>query len=204
MPVLINFKICDNAKECNGVASCPTGALFWDKNKKSVGIDNDKCISCDICENACMVHAIKVAHSDEEYTKYQKEIDDDPRKIADLYLDRYGAQPILPAFLIKESQFETAIAESGKITAIEIFENEGIMCMLRSIPIRDLFDGMDIKYHKMEIATDSKLMKKYEIDKLPSLLFFREGKLLGKVEGYFEEKDKEILKDKVAKILDLS
>lgn len=30
MPVLINFKICDNAKDCSGIAVCPTGALSWE------------------------------------------------------------------------------------------------------------------------------------------------------------------------------
>ena len=31
MSVLINFKICDNAEECDGVRVCPINALYWDK-----------------------------------------------------------------------------------------------------------------------------------------------------------------------------
>ena len=30
MAVLVNFKICDNAKECGGITVCPTGALSYD------------------------------------------------------------------------------------------------------------------------------------------------------------------------------
>ena len=41
MAVLINFKICDNAKECGGIAVCPTGALSYDDEKESIVIDND-------------------------------------------------------------------------------------------------------------------------------------------------------------------
>ena len=40
MPVLINFKICDNAKECGGIAVCPTGAISYVENKESLVIDN--------------------------------------------------------------------------------------------------------------------------------------------------------------------
>ena len=36
MPVLINFKICDNAKECGGIEVCPTGALSYDDENKSI------------------------------------------------------------------------------------------------------------------------------------------------------------------------
>ena len=34
MSVLINFKICDNAKECGGISICPTGALKWNEEKE--------------------------------------------------------------------------------------------------------------------------------------------------------------------------
>jgi len=200
MPVLINFKICDNASECNGIAECPTGALSWDKKNKTVLIDNSKCISCGICEKSCMVNAIRVARNEEEYKIFKKEIDDDPRKVADLYLDRYGAQPILPAFLIKGKDFLKEVEGSAKLVAAEIFENEGIMCMLRSIPLKDLFKGIDIKYRKVE--SNENIIKKYKIKKLPALLFLKDGKLLGKIEGYFETSEIDDFKKKIGEIID--
>ena len=42
MAVLINFKICDNAKECGGIDVCPTGALSWNDVDSKIEIDNDK------------------------------------------------------------------------------------------------------------------------------------------------------------------
>jgi len=200
MPVAINFKICDNAEECNGITVCPTGAISWDKKKETIVIDNDKCVSCGICEKSCMVNAIHVAKTDEEFEKIKKDIEEDSRKVADLYLDRYGAMPILPAFLIEEDKFDLEVLKATKLTAVEIFEEEGIMCLLKSIPITELFKDMDIKFRKMEIK-NKKFLDDNGIKETPALLFFDNGKLIGKIEGYFENEEKEILKNKISEIL---
>jgi NAD-dependent dihydropyrimidine dehydrogenase PreA subunit len=197
MPVLINFKICDNAKECNGIDVCPTGALSWDEKEKTIVIDNRKCISCGLCEKACMVGAIRVAKTDEEYEKIKKEIDEDPRKIADLFVDRYGAMSIEPAFLIPKGRFDLEVLEATKPTVLEVFNNDSIKCLRFSIPIKELLGDYDIKYRRLEIKKDSPVLKKYKVDKLPSLLFFKNGKLKGKIEGYYDFKKKEILKRKI-------
>ena len=50
MSVLVNFKICDNAKECGGVEVCPVGAFSWNDEEETIVLDNEKCISCGLCE----------------------------------------------------------------------------------------------------------------------------------------------------------
>ena len=199
MPVLINFKICDNAKECNGIAVCPTGALSWDDEEKIIKIDNEKCINCRKCEEACMVDAIYVAKNEKEHQKMQKEIDADPRKRVDLFVDRYGAEPIHPAFLISDNKFQLEVLESDKLVAVECFDENSIMCLLKSIPIKELLSGYSLKFRKLEIRKE--LIGKLKIKKLPALLFFQGGKCLGKVEGYFENKQKGVLAKKVEAIL---
>lgn len=185
MAVLINFKICDNAKECNGIAVCPTGALSWDNKKKSIRINNKKCISCGKCQKACGVEAIKVAKNEKQYIKLKKEIDDDPRKATDLFIDRYGAQPVTPLFLVAEDEFSLAALESKKTVMVEFFNNASIQCLLRSIAIKELVGGLEINYEKLELKT-SKLMKKYKISELPALLFFKDCELIGKIEGFYD------------------
>jgi ferredoxin len=200
MPVLINFKICDNAKECNGIEVCPTGALSWDETKKAIKIDNSRCISCGKCEKACMVHAIRVARNQKEYERIRKEIDEDPRKVSDLFIDRYGAQPVHPAFLIPKDKFALEVLESNKIAVVELFNDDSIMCLLRSIPIKELFKDADIKYRKMEVR-DNSMLEKYGVRKLPALLFFSSGKLLGKIEGYYDSGRKGNIIKKIGRII---
>ena len=199
MPVLINFKICDNAKECGGILECPTGALIWDEKTKGIKINNKKCISCKKCVSTCPVDAIFVAKNEKEYQEIEKEIEADTRKRADLFIDRYGAQPIHPAFLISEKEFQGEVLDVGKLTVVEFFDDDSIMCLLRSISIKDLLGNYPAEYRK--IMTGKELAKKCKIKKLPALLFFEKGKLLGKIEGYYENKQKAKLCEKIGIIM---
>ncbi len=200
MPVLINFKICDNSEDCSGIDVCSTKAFHWDEKKKTIVVDESKCTLCGMCEKACPVDAIRVARTKEEYKKIKKEIDEDPRKVSDLFIDKYGAQPIHPAFLIPQNKFGIQVLKSTKLVGLELFNNSSIRCLLRSIVIKDLFDGIDIKYRKME-AKDNSLVKKYDVKELPCLLFFKDGKLIGKIEGYYETDKEGELKERIKKII---
>ena len=178
MSVLINFKICDNSEDCDGISACPIMAFYWDRGKKTIAVDNSKCNNCGRCEEACPVDAIRVARTDEEYEKIKKGIEEDSRKVSDLFVDRYGAQPISSAFLIPEDKFEIQILRSTKPAVVEFFSDDSIQCLLRSIPVKELFRGLDIKYRKMDVKGKS-LIEEYDIKKLPALLFFRDGRLAG-------------------------
>lgn len=200
MAVLINFKICDNSKDCSGIEVCPAGAFYWDEKQKTITVDNTKCISCGRCEKACPVEAIKVARTKKEYKKIKKEIEKDPRKASDLFMDRYGAQPILSSFLIPQNKFNIQILESTKLAVVELFNHDSIKCLLYSIPIKELFKNFDIKYRKIELKDDS-ILKKYKIKKTPSLLFFKNGILIGKIEEYYKIGQERELKLKIKEIV---
>ncbi len=194
MSVLVNFKICDNAKECGGIAVCPTGALSWNEKKGTIEINNEKCISCGLCEKECSIGAIAVAKNEAEYNKIQKEIDEDIRATKDLFVDRYGAVAISDFFKIELKNINDKIKKNC-ITLIEIYNPDIAECLLKSIPIKDLTKNLpkDTLYYKIE---SDKVIDEYEIKELPSLLIFKNGKHIGNIEGYFSNDEKEkIIKD---------
>lgn len=198
MAVLVNFKICDNAKECGGIEVCPTGALSWDEENETIKIDNEKCISCGSCEQNCPIGAIRVAYDDEEYKKISKEIEEDPRTTKDLFVDRYGAAPLSEFFMIEEKDLNKKIGNG--ITLVECYEDDSIQCLLKSIPIKDITSNMpkDTMFYKVE--ANEELKKKYNINELPTLLLFKNGNLLGKIEGYYQVEQKEELINKINEI----
>jgi len=201
MAVLINFKICDNSKDCSGITVCPFKAFYWNEDKKTIAVDNKKCRGCGKCEKACPVGAIKVARTEEEYQRIKKEIDEDPRKVSDLFVDRYGAEPLDPAFLIPKTKFFVQILEATQMAVVEFFSRDSIKCLLHSISIKELFSGVKVKYRKIEVGESDPLLKEYKTTRLPSLLFFKDGHLEGKIEGYYDSRKKGTLAKKINEII---
>lgn len=200
MSVLINFKICDNAKECGGVAICPTGAITFDEEKETLVIDNSKCISCGQCENECPIGAIRVAKDETEYKKIKEEIDNDPRKTKDLFVDRYGAAPLSEFFMIEAEEIEQKL-DTDKIVLIELYNDDSIQCLLKSIPIKELVKDLPDTTTFYKAESKKVIEEKYEIKELPALLVFDKGNLSGKIEGYYTDNNKQEIIEKIKSII---
>lgn len=197
MPAIINFKICDNSTECGGLAVCPVKAITWDSKNKTLITDESKCINCGLCVNACPVGAIKVATGkDLEFIK--EEYKKDKRKTSDLFVERFGAESTDKRAVVSEAYFQSLI-DKKETMAIELFNSDSIMCLIKSIPIRELFKKGTL-YNKVDTTSSQVLVNQYKIKELPCLLFFKEGKLVDKIEGYFETTQKKELLAKIKKI----
>ena len=192
MAVLINFKICDNDKACGGVAVCPTGAIYYDEEKETLAIDNEKCISCGMCEKECPIGAIKVAKDEREYEILKKQIEEDPRRTKDLFVDRYGATPLSEFFMLESEEVANKI-NSKNIVLIEFYNDDSIQCLLKSIPIKELIKDFpeSTQFYKVEISET--LTNEYQIKELPAIVAFENGRMIGKIEGYIDEDNKEKL-----------
>lgn len=200
MAVLVNFKICDNAKECGGVAICPTRAISFDEEKGSLVIDNDKCISCGLCEKECPIGAISVAKNEKEYYKIKEMIENDPRTTKDLFVDRYGAAPLSEFFMIESKDIDKKVT-NNEIVLIELYNDDSIQCLLKSIPIKELIKDLPDSTLFYKSECDSKMEEKYKIEQLPALLIFEKGTLLGKIQGYYTNDEKQIILEKIKSII---
>jgi len=202
MPILINFKICDNSPDCNGIRACKFGALVFNEQKQTLEIDNEKCVSCGACVNACEVFAIKLAKTKAEYDKMQKEIDDDPRTIKDLIAERYGGTPLQgEEWVWDKSHFDLRVLKSKlKPRIVEFNTEDTIECLIKSIPVREIIE----KYHKD--ATYAKFMitkddfKTFNIKSTPCLRFYYKGQLIKSIDKYYTNEEKQELFAEIPKI----
>lgn len=205
MPVIINFKICDNCDACNAIPLCPTKAYRYNYEKKTLEIDKDKCIDCGVCatsDKTCSVGAIRWSRDLDEFERIKKEIEEDKRTVADLMVDRYGAQPINMPFYCKEENLKKVL-KTDKVCFVEFYKEELLECLIKCIPIKEIFKkfGKDFVYRKVEV-TDDEILKKYNITELPALVFFKDEKMLGTINGYYSVDEKDELFEKIKNILD--
>lgn len=200
MPSFRNYKICDNAPECDGIRVCPVKAITFNEETQSVEIDNEKCISCGLCENACPIGAFRVAKTEEEAIKIQEEIENDLRTTKDLFVDRYGAAPLSEFFMIDANEIESKV-ENKELVLIECYTEDNVNCLLKSIPIKELTSDLPDTTLFFKASFEADKENKYELNDYPSLLIFKSGKLAGKIEGYFEEDKKEELKKQISNII---
>ena len=200
MAILINFKICDNSPECSWANICPNKALYFDEEKDSLAINNDACINCNSCVKSCPVWAISLARNQQEYETIQKEIENDPRTSKDLFIDRYWAVPISSKNLLKSDEFKEKVLQSEKLIVLEILDDDSIECLIKSLPIKEILPA-NVLYYKF--FADPIFLKQYEIQSLPTLLFFNAWKVIGKIEWFYGIERKTELLKKIDEIINI-
>ncbi|MBU3956700.1 4Fe-4S binding protein [Patescibacteria group bacterium] len=204
MPGVINYKICDLARECGGFDVCPTGAFFWNKKTKRPDIDNSKCISCGVCVRECPVDAIIIVQTEKELKKVLEDIKNDPRSEKDLWRERLSCQPGRTpplAKVIAPKNFSKEVLKTRETIALDVWSEETLDCRYHSLLWDNLGVSDKVKFKKLDGGKYPKLAKKLGVTKLPTLLFFQDGKEIGRKEDYIYSKDKKLVRGLLRKFL---
>lgn len=95
----------------------------------------------------------------------------------------------------KSSKLLTILSKSDNLL-IELFNDDSIMCLLKSIPYTEILENTTYtSYLRCNVGEVGTL--KYEVTELPSMLVCKNGKVVKVISGYFEDKNK----DKFFKLL---
>jgi len=187
MPALFNYKRCDGfygcaqPQDCEGVKVCPTGAIkhAFNKNAKIPTIDLSQCIDCGKCKDCCPAGVIFYYKTEEEKKKIEKVIEEDNITPEDIWKQRYGVQPNKNCSILTSGTFSKI--DSG-LHAVDFWNEENLMCRLNAIKIEDL--ALDkVQYHKLSIDDFPEFKEKFKFKLFPSMIFFRDGKEIGRIEG---------------------
>jgi len=218
MSILFNFKICDNASVCNGIGVCPTKAITWDENQKTLVVDNSKCISCGLCAKACPVPgAILVAKTKEEFEKIKEQVEDDTRNRAELLKDRYGVAPTDPHLIVTMKNFDEEVLETDRVVIVDFWDEPHMGCRVFSIPLESTIPkkvvlteimknqkklkDMKFKFRKIDAQKNPEIAKRYNVNTIPTIMLFFKGKAIGRIEGYYKTEKENELKKKVEDII---
>lgn len=187
MPGVINYKICDLAEACGGIAACPTGAFFWNKKTKRPEIDNNKCTSCGVCVGECPVEAIIVVRTKEEFKEILEKIKNDPRSEKELWRERLGCQPGRTpplAKVVTPDNFGKEVLKAKGLVALDVWSEETLDCRYHSVLWDDLgvVKGMQLK--KLDGGKYAAFARKVKLKVFPTLIFFKDGKEMARKEGY--------------------
>ena len=200
--IIINRKICDNAPECSGIEVCPSAALYWDDSLGEIVFDNDVCLGCQACVEACPVGAIRWAEDEINYEEIQDEIRKDPHSYEELAVERFGAVPIEE--VIHPDQIQDTVENAKtKFVVLELFNDSSINCLLHSIRVADIKEWFSapVSYHKVQLSEHDSLPE--GVDELPALLIYKESQNIGCVFGYYDDSSNSTrrLKKKIRSII---
>ena len=88
---------------------------------------------------------------------------------------------------VTEDDFDSLVLENDRLTIVDFFATWCGPCKMLS-PIIDEVAQIykDVSFYKVNIDNNMNLTEKYEVEAVPTVLFFKEGKLLKTKVGYME------------------
>lgn len=204
MPVVINYKICDLARECGGIAVCPTKAFFWNEKTQRPDVDNNKCTSCGLCSLECPVGAILVARTPRELAHLKKIIANDPRLEKELWRERLGTQPGRTppkAAIVTPDNFQKEILQTKGLVALDVWSEATLDCRYHSLLWENLGFADKISLKKLDGGKHQNLLRRLKVTVIPTLIFFNNGQEQGRRGGYLYRKDEPALKQLIRRLI---
>mgnify|MGYP001278489233 CR=1 FL=1 len=203
--IIINQKICDKSPDCSGIAVCPTKALSFDEDSKSVKWDQGKCVFCLRCTmpDSCPIGAIMYARDEADEKNILDTINSDPRSGEWLWQERFGVEPGQPSIAkeLNETNFED-VFYSSENNLIDIWHEDYLNCRLHSILYQDIQKEIkNLTFYKLDAKKYPELAKKLGVTIFPTLQLIINGKINLICQGDIEDSNLSIIINSVKEII---
>lgn len=100
---------------------------------------------------------------------------------------------------VTREEFDKIISNGHKLIVVDFFADWCMPCLMMAPVIEELAENMkEVKFVKIDIDDNPKLSQRYEIRSIPTLIFFRDGKMIDKIIGGMDEDN---LREKVEELL---
>lgn len=207
MPILIDYRVCDNSPGCTPARICPQGVISFDSKRRKIVYDNSRCGDCPgPCVRYCPAGAVKYASNDFELARLKKEIEESNLSKDDLLEQKYGIRPSDPRETGKNlihvdcQNFKKEVLESPLPVVVDFWAEWCAPCRVLAPTFKALAEEYDgkIKFAKMDTEECPTVPSTYGIMSIPTLLFFYKGKL---IDGMVGAVPKAFLKRKLDEIL---
>jgi thioredoxin-like negative regulator of GroEL/NAD-dependent dihydropyrimidine dehydrogenase PreA subunit len=167
---------------CDLMRVCPMSAIYQDEKEGTVEIDSTKCNECLLCVKACPYLAVKFAKDMDELGEIKAKSKKGRFNISSHLKRIYGTKPAkIGKADLNDSNFQNKVG--SKMPTLVSFwgaHSEVIAPSLKWIGRR--YRGK-LKVAHIRVAENPKSRKKYAITTTPTLILFRKGKQIGRLEG---------------------
>ena len=108
----------------------------------------------------------------------------------------FNSEPVVE---ITEEEFNEIVSNGHDLVVVDFFADWCMPCLMMAPIIEDLAKNMNnVKFVQINVDDNEEISRKYEIRSIPTLIFFKKGKMVGKVVGGMDE---DSLKEKIENFL---
>ena len=208
MPVLIDYRACDDSPHCGSARACSHGAITYNPSRKKIEVDNSKCTDCAICVRYCPSGAVKFARNEAELKKIEADIASSNLSKDDLLERQYGARPGDPRSTGQNLEhvdcdtFEEEVLRSPVPVAVDFWAEWCAPCRILAPTFKAIaaqYDGR-MKFFKLDTEACQDIPYQYGIRSIPTVLFFDRGRVVAREIGAVPKKQLQKTVDQILEV----